>query len=94
MTTIAIGQQPRNQPKQFILVTFSRARFREVQQFLCIGKSGLPYLDIGVVDEIVESDEEVIAQVQERQRRRRGCLHLVWMFLILVGIGFSLKECG
>ena len=94
MTTIAIGQQPKNQPKQFILVTFSRARLREIQESLCIGESGLPYLDIGAVDKIVESDKEIVARVQERQRRRRGCLHLVLLFLILIGIGLSLKGCG
>ncbi len=94
MTTIAIGQQPKNQPKQFILVSFSRARLREIQQFLCIGESGLPYLDLGAVDEIVESDEEVVTQVQRGLRRRRGCLHLLLLFLILVGIGLSLKACG
>ena len=88
MTTIAIGQQYNNQ-KQFVLVTFSQEKFKEIRDFLEIGQSGLPYLEVGQVTALLEDDTAVVRQFH--YRKRRSLRYWRWqgkrLIRYLIGIG-------
>ncbi|MBL8202774.1 MAG: hypothetical protein JNM09_00995 [Blastocatellia bacterium] len=92
MTTIAIGQQPRKDRKRYTLVNFSPYTLQQIRQFLRIGESGLPCLEVGPVDRLIEDETQAVRQFQRHQKSRKwGYLLFVLVGLLLLAIGYWLK---